>query len=107
MGGNGTIFGRSPNLAFGLVTAIYNVAVVSHLFGYHPMLEEVGAVNIMLGAVIAFVANVPELAIHAGIQAILRMNASSLTSNPGTDTANAAINGDNLTVTSSSPTKSY
>lgn len=67
-GGNvngGLVFGRSPNLVLGALTAIYNVFVIAHVPGvWDPAV--VAAVNIALGAVIALIANSPSIQVAAG-----------------------------------------
>jgi hypothetical protein len=93
------IAGRSPNLILGFLTAAFNALVVFHVGGFAPTLEQITIVNVFLGALVALVANVPELAIHAGVAAITQMNrAAPGAATPGTDLANRAINGDGIKV---------
>ena len=62
----GLIFGRSPNLVLGFLTAVFNVAVLSHVGGFAPTPELIGAVNILLGALVALVANTAAIQVAAG-----------------------------------------
>lgn len=93
------ILGRSPNLILGFLTAAFNAVVVFHVYGFAPTLDQITIVNVLLGAAVALVANVPELAITAGVKAITKLNnAAPGASTPGTDFANKAINGDGIKV---------
>lgn len=91
----GTIFGRSPNLALGVLTALFNVIILFHVGGFNPTAEQISSVNILFGSMIAFVANIPQTTIAAGIHAIRRLNdAAPAGKMPGTDIANQSVNGD-------------
>lgn len=63
---NGLIFGRSPNLVLGALTAVFNVLVVAHIGGFNPTPETIAAVNVALGAIIALVANTSSIQVAAG-----------------------------------------
>lgn len=58
------IFGRHPNLWLGFVTALWNVIYIAKVFDITP--EVFGAVNIMLAAAIALIANTNSINIQAG-----------------------------------------
>ena len=95
------ILGRSPNLILGFLAAAFNVVVVFHLGGFAPTIDQIAIMNVLLGALVALVANVPELAITAGVKAITKLNnAAPGAATPGTDFANKAINGDGIKVVS-------
>lgn len=68
----GLIFGRSPNLVLGALTAVFNVFVVAHIGGFAPTPETIAAVNIALGAVIALIANNGNIQQAAGKAAAAR-----------------------------------
>lgn len=78
--------------------AAFNVAISFHIGGFDPSVEQITEVNIFFASVIAFVSNVPEISVAAGVKAISRMNAKSTTGNPGTDLANTIANGDGIKV---------
>lgn len=84
----GTIFGRSPNAALALTVAVFNALVVFQVGGFSPTAEQIAAANTFFAVLIAFIANVPELAVQAGAAAINRLNAANPTVNKGTQLAN-------------------
>lgn len=68
------IFGRSPNLVLGACTAVFNTAVVFHIFGFNPDAAQIGTVNVMFGAIIALIANSDAITVVAGNAARTRSN---------------------------------
>lgn len=72
----GLIFGRSPNLVLGALTAVFNVFVIAHVpYVWDP--ATVGAINIAAGAVIALVANTTSIQVAAGNAAAARSNGTN------------------------------
>jgi len=68
------IFGRSPNLVLGALTALFNVGVAFHVNGFAPDVEQIAVVNLALGSLVALVANSASTAIAAGAAATMRAN---------------------------------
>lgn len=66
------IFGRSPNLILGAVTAIFNVVVVFHVGGFDPDTNQIAVTNVAFGAIIALVANSNTISQAAGAAARIR-----------------------------------
>lgn len=60
------ILGRSPNLVLGFLVALYNVVAIAHLGGFAPTPELTAAVNILLGAAVALIANTASIQVAAG-----------------------------------------
>ena len=71
------IFGRSPNLILGAVTAVFNVVVVFHIGGFAPTIEQIATTNVAFGAIIAVIANTDTIAVAAGKAASIRKNGST------------------------------
>lgn len=63
------VFGRSPNLILGAVTAIFNVIVVFHILGFNPDATQIAVTNVAFGAIIALIANTASIQVAAGIAA--------------------------------------
>ncbi len=61
----GLVFGRSPNLVLGFLTAAWNVVVIAHVGGFNPTPELIAGVNILLGAFVALIANTASIQIAA------------------------------------------
>lgn len=53
----GTIGGRPANLWVAAAAAIYNIAVVFHLFGFDPTVDQNATVNVAIIALVALFAN--------------------------------------------------
>jgi hypothetical protein len=70
------IFGRSPNLILGALTAIFNVLTVFHVGGFDPTVEQISVVNVALGAIVALIANSDNIMVAAGKAAAIRQNGS-------------------------------
>ena len=68
------VLGRSPNLALGAITAIFNVVVAFHVLGFNPDVGQITTVNLAFGALIAFVANQDSITTAAGEAAKARIN---------------------------------
>lgn len=68
------VFGRSPNLILGAVTAIFNVVVAFRVLGFAPTVDQIAVVNIAFGAIIAAIANDAGTQIKAGVAAATRQN---------------------------------
>lgn len=68
----GTIFGRSPNLVVGAVSAIYGVLSVFHIGGFTPTADQNGVVTIAIGAIVAVIAGNASVAIASGQAAVNR-----------------------------------
>ena len=68
------IFGRSPNLILGAVTAVFNVFVIYHVGGFTPTTDQISVTNVALGAIIALVANSDTITTAAAKAAANRKN---------------------------------
>lgn len=68
------IFGRSPNLVLGAVTAVFNVVVVFHVGGFDPDANQIAVTNVAFGAIIALIANSDSISQAAGAAARIRSN---------------------------------
>lgn len=71
------IFGRSPNIVLGFLTAMFNVAVVFHPLGFTPDGTQIAAVNTAFGALVMLVANTASIQIAAGKAAASRSSTPS------------------------------
>jgi hypothetical protein len=52
-------------MVLGAVTAVFNVLVIGHVFGFNPTVELAAAINIAFGAIITLVANSDSTKINA------------------------------------------
>lgn len=68
------ILGRSPNLVLGAATALFNVVVVLQVGGFNPTAEQISAVNVLLAALVALIANSDTISAAAGKAAVSRQS---------------------------------
>jgi hypothetical protein len=80
------IFGRSPNLLLALAGAIFNTVLVFHVGGFDPTAEQIGSVNVLLLAAVAFIANTDSITRAAGDVAHSRLRKSSNGTTRASDT---------------------
>ena len=66
MTGNGTVFGRSPNLVVGALSALYGVVSIFHVGGFTPTADQTNYVIIAIGALVGLIANTGSISIAAG-----------------------------------------
>ena len=71
------ILGRPANLFLGAFTAIFNVFVLGHIFGFSPSPDLVAAINIAAGAVITLIAGTNANALVVGSASIAATNAAN------------------------------
>ena len=70
------IFGRSPNLVLGALTALFNVAVTFHVGSFDPTLDQITIVNVAFGALIALIAGSDTATRSAAVEADKRTHST-------------------------------